>query len=830
MVILVAAVVGGLLVAWPHLNDAPALEENVTRSSVSRVGAKPPVVGTGPLLRLARVVERDGRPATLEDPYTHETVRELTKKQASRLAGERYVIERFGYSEAANRTISLTFDDGPDPRYTPQLLDLLSREKVPATFFVTGEQAVKHPELVERMVREGHAVANHTFRHPDLADVGDARLRAELTATDRIIRATGRVYSNIVRLPYGGNDTRSVQADTTGIVRAQELGYVAASFDFDSSDWKYDGDDAPSSLPTPKLDGHNITVLLHDAGGERSVTMGYLKRLIPAAREARYTFHTMPQVAPVLDDNTGPVTPSVWDRLTLGIASVLVVWPGRLVSALFALAVLSVIVGGLVSVGLAAVRRFRRRRQFTTPPDLTRLSVTVLIAAFNEEEVIADTLSALLRSDYPDLELLVIDDGSTDHTAEVVRGLAARDPRIRLIRQKNGGKALALDRGIVRARGEILVTLDADTQFTPHTIRNLVRHFAVDRNGRLGAVAGVVKVGNLRNVLTRWQAIEYISQIGVERAAQDALGAIMIVPGACAAWRKSAVVEAGGYSKATLAEDFDLTMMLHQLGYRVTQDDEAIAYTEAPESLRALLKQRTRWVFGSVQVLWKHQFLLFNPRYGWLGMVLMPFTATSIVVPLLFLPFVYALAITAAHAYGLAVVLIYVLLFFVAHFIVAAVGVWLMRERPSHLLMIPIYRLIAEPLRIYLLYKALYTALKGTKLGWNKLIRTGTVSLSIDSADAALPEPVVTEHQALPETVPLEIPVTRADALTTASPARSSEQDPALTSVTHGPTTAGDPRRLPSERGWLWEALRGADPHGDTASRERRERADRHAA
>ena len=155
------------------------------------------------------------------------------------------------------------------------------------------------------------------------------------------------------------------------------------------------------------------------------------------------------------------------------------------------------------------------------------------------------------------------------------------------------------------------MTLDADTLVTPETIGLLVRHIAADTTGRLGAVAGVVRVGNRkRNLLTRWQALEYLTQIGVERAAQDGMGAISIVPGACAAWRKEAIQQVGGYTDVTLAEDCDLSLSLHRAGWNVTQEDEAIAYTEAPETVDALLDQRVRWTFGSLQAIWKHRDLL----------------------------------------------------------------------------------------------------------------------------------------------------------------------------------------------------------------------------
>lgn len=246
--------------------------------------------------------------------------------------------------------------------------------------------------------------------------------------------------------------------------------------------------------------------------------------------------------------------------------------------------------------------------------------MTILLAAYNEEAVISRTLNSLRGSTYPVLEFLVVDDGSKDDTAREVRALSLLDDRVRLIRQKNTGKAGALNNGLQAASGEIIVTVDADTIVAPDTVSNLVRHFAADVNGFLGAVAGVVRVGNRSaNLITRWQSLEYVCQISVERAAQDALGAISIVPGACAAWRKDAILSAGGYSEDTLAEDCDLSLTLHRLGWRVTQDDSAFAYTEAPATADDILKQRVRWTFGIMQAIIKNKDMLFDRRYGWLG-------------------------------------------------------------------------------------------------------------------------------------------------------------------------------------------------------------------
>lgn len=352
----------------------------------------------------------------------------------------------------------------------------------------------------------------------------------------------------------------------------------------------------------------------------------------------------------------------------------------------------------------------------------------MVLAAYNEAPVIARTLRTILASDYPIIEVLVVNDGSKDGTARVVQAVAADDPRVVLLNQANAGKAHALNHGLRQARGEYIMTLDADTMLTRSTITNLVRHFALDREGTLGAVAGVVRVGNRRqNLLTRWQALEYLTQIGVERAAQDALGAISIIPGACAAWRKQAILDVGGYSSATLAEDCDLSLSFHETGWRVTQDDAAIAYTEAPQDVDALLAQRSRWTYGTLQAIWKHRGMLFRRRYGFLGWYVLPSYVLSILAPVIFLPFLVVISVIAVREQGFVVLVVYFALFLIAHVAVAAVGVRLMRERVRHLLMVPIYRIVYEPLRAYLLYTSLYLALRGVRMGWKKLARTGTV-------------------------------------------------------------------------------------------------------
>jgi biofilm PGA synthesis N-glycosyltransferase PgaC len=717
---LFVASVGFVTVAVPNVIAPPALDGRPipVGPAVDDLGT-PPVVGEGPLVRVVRALHRDDA-VYAQDPFDGQVVAELSPGEAESAGAAPYVLQKYGYSQSAHRTISLTFDDGPDPVWTPRLLDLLSRNGVPATFFMTGQQMVKHPEIVKRLVREGFALGNHSLSHVDMNAATPFRQQVEVALTDRIMRAeTGR-YGSYFRLPYEGDDPESMQRDLVGILRAQQLGYVVASHDFDSLDWARAGQPA-ADIPLPPIgEQDNITVLLHDGGGARGSTLAYVERLIRTARDAGYTFHSMPQVNPEIEKAVGAVRTTLWDRVAVGLAYLLYALPDTLLQALFVLALVTMLGLGVFNTLLALIRaRLMRRRN--TVLDTSR-GVAVLIAAYNEELVITRTLECVLASLYPVREVIVVDDGSTDGTGAMVREMAARDARVRLVLQPNRGKWAALNHGLEHVTQPFVVTLDADTLFTPATVTHLMERF---HSPRVGAVAGVIKVGNhSRNIVTRWQSLEYLTQIGLERSAAALLDAVMVIPGACAAWRKAAVVEAGGYSDATLAEDCDLTLTLHMYGWRVEQADRAIAYTEAPETLDALLRQRVRWMFGSLQAIWRHRSMLGRPRYGWLGMLVMPMAVVTVLVPLVFTPFIAFVVLQMLIHQGPLQLLLYFGLFSLIYGVFAAVAIGLMHERAAHLWMVPLYRLIYEPLRAYLLYASLGTALRGVRLGWNKLART----------------------------------------------------------------------------------------------------------
>lgn len=702
-----------------------------------RLGRSPVVIGSGPMLRLVDI--RDGH---AYDPFRGTDLGALDAGSLDSAGDRTTVLQRYGYGAGANR-IALTFDDGPDPVWTPKLLDVLAKHGIRATFFVTAKAAAAEPGLVRRMVREGHVVANHSMSHRNLSDVPGWLARLELAGNEQLVTGLTGQTVKLVRPPYDGGVNASPAAESLAVARAQQLGYSVASYDVDTHDWMYgggsgDSDPAlvlPPQIALPPLDGRDITLLLHDAGGDRSRTVAYVdQRLVSAATKAGYTFSTVTEINPGLTGVTGKAAHRdlAAEHAVLRLAELWLVLPNQLFRYLFALALVGMAGMGGGYALLAVIRRRRWPAPAARGADSPRppLAVSVVIAAYNEATVIEATLRTLVVSTYPVAEFVVVDDGSTDGTGDIVERLAGTlDPRIRLIRQPNGKKPSALNNAFRTCRSEVIVTVDADTHAHPDLVTNLVRHFEADPYGVLGAVAGVVRVGNAgTNLLTRWQSLEYLNQIGLERAAHDLLGAIAIVPGACAAWRREAVLRAGGFSHATLAEDCDLTLALHRAGWRITQDDESLADTEAPQDVDSLLKQRVRWTFGTLQAIAKHRDMVLRARYGWLGLLVLPWTVLSLALPLLTIPFVTVMSTLMFLSHGPAVLGGYYLVFTAAQVVTSGVAVRLMRERLSLLVMVPAYRLVYEPLRAYLLYRCTYLAVRGVPVGWNKLVRTGALN------------------------------------------------------------------------------------------------------
>ena len=533
--------------------------------SIPRIG---PDKGLATFHRIAVVERVDGK-TLLEDPFSDAVWREATPDETLLIGASPYVVEAYGLP--LERTLMLTFDDGPDPTYTPEILDLLSREGVPATFFSVGDNVVKYPDLLRRIVREGHMVGNHSESHIDFWSHDDVYNRQQIIGMDRIMRAVSNYESRLFRIPTGDPEN-----NTLALLLSQQLGYLHVSFDLDTRDWEHG---PAESIALPELSGPGHVVLVHDGGGDRTATIDMLKEFIPQAKAQGYTFTTLQPLLPPEFVPQHNVPASIEDNVTLAALTSYLVTPNVLLTWLFWFGIGSLTILTFLFVILALVNNSRqKKRQWDEVKETEWPFVSVVLPVYNEELVVAKTLDALRASDYPLMEVVAVNDGSTDGTLAVLTEYATTWAALRVINQSNGGKSAASNHGIDESCGQVVVTLDGDTLFEPQTIKMFARHFLAPRSGKeVGAVAGHVKVGNRQNLITAWQSLEYLSGICVTRMAEGLMGAISIVPGACAAWRREALVRAGGYSHDTMAEDADLTLSLQRLGYSIVQENQAVA-------------------------------------------------------------------------------------------------------------------------------------------------------------------------------------------------------------------------------------------------------------
>ena len=380
---------------------------------------------------------------------------------------------------------------------------------------------------------------------------------------------------------------------------------------------------------------------------------------------------------------------------------------------------------------LAWLQKSKEKNTILNTPFAGKPLVSIIVPAFNEEVNATRTVQSLLQQDYANMQVIFIDDGSKDNTFKIVQDTFFDNNKVKVFTKPNGGKASALNTGIEKAAGEIVVCIDADTQLKTDAVSQLIKKFT---NGTVGAVAGNVKVGNEINMITRWQSIEYITSQNFDRRAFAYLNCITVIPGAIGAFRKDAVIQAGGFTSDTLAEDCDLTMRLHRIGYNIGNSTEAISYTEAPETMRQFMKQRFRWSFGVMQCFWKHRDAFFNQRYKNFGMIAMP----HILIFQMILPFlapladlVLVLSLVAAAFNIIPVSAGHIALFYVIFSLVDMAGAALAfafeKEDYKKLLWMIPQRLIYRQLMYYILFKSFNKALKGELQGWGILKRTGNV-------------------------------------------------------------------------------------------------------
>jgi peptidoglycan-N-acetylglucosamine deacetylase len=642
-----------------------------------------------------------------------------------------------------DKVLALTFDDGPDPRFTPKILDILAEKGVKATFFIVGSAGALNTGILQRIYAEGHAIGNHTFTHLNTSIASPERLQFELNATQRLIESTIGARTTLFRPPYGDDLEPQTIDGAQVLTLAGSLGYLSIGMDIDPKDWRRPlSHQIVDATIAEASKGEGKVILLHDAGGLRNATVEALPQIIDKLQAAGFRFVPVHELLGLSRDEVmprvGPEDAWITASNYAGFAFF------KNINAFLTLFFYAGIALGTVRLvwvtGFALVhaRRERKRLHLKWMPN----SIAALIPAFNEEKVICKSIQALLATPEANFKIIVIDDGSSDATVDVVRRTFAGNERVSVLGKDNGGKWAALNYGLTHTDADVVITLDADTQFEPDALRWLVRHFA-DPN--VAAVAGAATVGNQINLITRFQALEYVTNQNLDRRALELVNGITVVPGAIGAWRRSALLAVGGFLPDTLAEDAEATVRLARWNWKVLYEPRAAARTEAPETVRSFMKQRLRWMFGTLQVAFKNLSAIGRIRpiglglFGLPNIIVFQFVFT-LIAPAMDLMLLWSI-ISAINNYvlgppeavfppALLRVAAYWAYFQTLEVATAALAIALEKKSRGMWRLLPLLvlqRFCYRQLLYVTALRAAAAALKGRMLGWNKLIRTGRV-------------------------------------------------------------------------------------------------------
>jgi cellulose synthase/poly-beta-1,6-N-acetylglucosamine synthase-like glycosyltransferase/spore germination protein YaaH/peptidoglycan/xylan/chitin deacetylase (PgdA/CDA1 family) len=665
-----------------------------------------------------------------------------------------YIINKYG--DVKHRKLVLSFDDGPDPKYTKQILDTLAFYHVPAAFFIVGYEAENNIPLVKRIFREGHELGNHTFTHPNIAKVSRQRASIEMDATRLLIECITGHSTIMFRAPFNADSEPGVFEELEPIKLSKEKKYITVGESIDPEDWEK-GERPDFNADTifnrvvriyqrriaQQEDGDTTginggIILLHDAGGDRSETVKATGMIIRYFLSKGYTFTTVANLLGKKPDDVMPPVPKdkgyYWLQLNYIIAETGYIG-GHFFFAMFTLfLVLSAI--RLLSIGVMAALQKKKEKAienwmpFSGTDDAPLVSI--IVPAYNEEVNAVQSLNNLLKCTYPRFEIIFVDDGSADATYENVKAAFANHSLVKVFTKKNGGKASALNYGIGQSHADYVVCIDADTKLASDAVSMLMRNFfpstnSVNKGSTIGAVAGVVKVGNEVNMLTQWQSIEYITSQNFDRKGFAYANAITVIPGAIGAFKKDAIIEAGGFTTDTLAEDCDITLRILKAGYTVANEPKAIAYTEAPETLKQFMKQRNRWSFGVMQTFWKHKEFIFSNKNKNLGWIALPdMLLFKYIIPF-FTPLADFFMLIGLLTGNASKIGLYYLVFMLVDTAIAAMAFAFEKEKPWKLVWLIPQRLIYRWLMMVVLFKAYKRAIKGELQHWGVLKRTGNV-------------------------------------------------------------------------------------------------------
>jgi peptidoglycan-N-acetylglucosamine deacetylase len=737
--------------------DKPSSADLVQALGPVQPGHDVDIEGEGDIMRVTGLPQQGKRTIQI-DADEPDPKKKLIVDEHMDVYPRTYTVQYYGYHPDE---VAISFDDGPDPKWTPKILDILKQKNVKGTFMLIGDQAAENIGLMQRVAREGNEIGNHTYTHPDISEISPQQLDLQVKLTARLFASKLSVEPLYFRPPYDIDEEPETDDQAAPVVPIQNDGYIVIGSKIDTHDWDEHPRKSPQEITRSVLTQLQIMktkpqfrgsiILMHDGGGDRSATVAALPYLIDSLRARGYT---IVPVSALMGKTTAEVMPRLgwWQYLralpdSVAFSGVQIV--GNFIAMVFFLGDI-LMSARLVIIGIfAIIDRLRKPHREASPGYNPR--VAVLIPAYNEETVIVRTIRSVLNSDYKNLHIIVIDDGSLDRTAELAteayaNEIAAR--RVQILSKVNGGKAAALNYALDRMAEEIYVGIDADTVIAADSISKLIPHF---EDPTIGAMAGNAKVGNRVNLWTRWQALEYITSQNFERRALDLFHVVTVVPGAIGAWRTAPVKAAGGYPLNTVAEDADLTMNLLEQGFKVDYEDRALAYTEAPIDARGLMRQRFRWSFGTLQAIWKHRAAFIRNKA--MGLFALP----NILIFQMFLPLVspfidlmFAAGVInyvidrhyhpdAASSASFDKLLVFFLGFLLLDFVTSSIAFSLERRHPANkgdgwlLFHIWLQRFAYRQVFSIVLFKTLKRAIDGKPFNWDKIERTAKMSKATEA-------------------------------------------------------------------------------------------------
>ncbi|MCY7420641.1 MAG: glycosyltransferase [Chitinophagaceae bacterium] len=640
-----------------------------------------------------------------------------------------FVVKRWG--KPTGKQMVLSFDDGPDPTYTRQVLDTLAKYHVPASFFIVGIEAETNIPLVKRIYSEGHEIGNHTFTHPNMAEVSHNRAFLEMDATRLLIECITGHTTIMFRAPYNADSEPEKMEELIPVQLSRKRNYLTIGESIDPEDWQPGVTADTIFNRIVRYQGNGNIILLHDAGGDRSQTVKALPDIIKYFRKKGYTFTTVANLLGKSKDQMMPPVPKGAGYRNVQIYLLILEAAYYVGHILFSMFIVFLVIGiaRLLFMATLAVKQQNKEKKISFYSGQIKPLVSIIVPAYNEEMNAVKSLENLLKCDYENFNIYFIDDGSKDNTYDHVLKAFAGHPSMTILTKTNGGKASALNYGIAQTNAAYVVCIDADTKLKPDAVSKLMRHFDFEEETgqKVGAVAGNVKVGNEVNMITRWQSIEYITSQNFDRKAFAYINAITVVPGAIGAFKKDVIEEAGGFTTDTLAEDCDLTIRILKAGYKVENENGAIALTEAPESVQQFLKQRFRWSFGVMQTFWKHRDALFSNRYKSLGWIALPnMLLFQFIIPF-FSPLADVLMIAGLFTENVGNIGRYYLLFMLVDLSIALMAFSFEKEKVYKLAWLIPQRFGYRWLMYVVLFRSFRRAIKGELQSWGVLKRTGNV-------------------------------------------------------------------------------------------------------